>query len=121
LDFYAKNNDVNKFLTHISDRLKEEFSHDKLTRKNAVVQNICDKNWCTSSHAIVAMIAFAIINVSAVAIDTTFPFKNFEEENIFFNGVLTLAKSKGGENFKGAIYSFIEKTLHNQDSLARSC
>ena len=72
---------------------------------------MCTREWCTSTYALFIVVVAAAVNIGVVAVDTAFPFRNVEEENVFLSGTITLATVLGSDNFANNVRNYIGNEL----------
>ncbi|HEP1780164.1 TPA: hypothetical protein VB935_000539 [Streptococcus suis] len=107
----ADSQDKRTFIKYISDEFQAAFPNYQDEFSDIAIQRVCTRDWCTSTYALFVVVAAAAVNITVVAVDTTFPFRNVEEENVFLNGTITLATVLGSDNFANNVRDYIGNEL----------
>ena len=94
----ADSQDKRAFIKYISDEFQVAFPNYQDEFADIAIQSVCTREWCTSTYAL-------------VAVDTAFPFRNVEEENVFLSGTITLATVLGSDNFANNVRNYIGNEL----------
>lgn len=108
----AKSQDEKIFIEYISNKFQTTFPNYQRDFHEIAIQRVCTRDWCTSAYTLFVVMAIAAINISVIAVDTTFPFRNHEEENLFFNGTITLATVLGNKDFGENVKNYISNELY---------
>ncbi|AGU76918.1 MULTISPECIES: hypothetical protein [Streptococcus] len=107
----ADSQDKKIFLKYISDEFQSAFPNYQDEFGDIAIQRVCTRDWCTASYALFVVVAVVAVNITVAAVDTTVPFRNVEEENVFLNGTITLATVLGNDNFASNVRSYIGTEL----------
>lgn len=96
----AEKQNTEEFIQYISSEFQNKFPNYKMEFEDIAIQRVCTSDWCLATYAVVAVVAAALVNIVAAAVDTVPLFRNIDEENVFLNGILTLSNVLGDENFE---------------------
>lgn len=107
----ADSQDKRAFIKYISDEFQVAFPNYQDEFADIAIQSVCTREWCTSTYALFVVVVAAAVNIGVVAVDTAFPFRNVEEENVFLSGTITLATVLGSDNFANNVRNYIGNEL----------